>query len=223
MATLRLREPDLAGAPLSRHAADAIREAIQRGEVKPGDRLVEATIAAQLNLSRGPVRDALKQLQVEGLITIVPRRGSFVSKMDRSDVWEIASLRAVVEGLAARILAERRDEAAVKELEEILAEMASTGDTNPILFATLDLRFHEILCCRSGHERLIQCWSNLQTQIWKFIRETRIGQLRPAGSTIEIHEAMLDAIREGNASEAERLARFHSELSGRQLEDYLIG
>ena len=209
------------GLSLSRYAANCLREAILQGSLQPRDRLVESNLARQLNLSRGPIRYALKQLEREGLVVIIPRRGAFVSHLEGSDVWEIASLRAVVEGLAARILAERKDETATVRLEAVLQEMAAVGDENPVRFATLDLRFHETLVKAAEHKRLLQFWTTLRTQIWMFIRETRLGGLRPAGSTIEIHRAILDAIRAGDAIEAERVARSHSELSGRQLEAHL--
>jgi DNA-binding GntR family transcriptional regulator len=212
---------DLVGIPLSHYAANFIREAILQGTLQPRERLVEARLAKQLNLSRGPIRDALKVLEREGLIVILPRRGAFVGHLEKPDVWEIASLRAVVEGLAARILAERKDAPAMERLETVLREMAAVGDENPVRFASLDLRFHELLIEATGHRRLLKVWTDLRSRIWMFIRETRLGRLRPAGSTIEIHQAILNAIRAGDASEAERVARSHSELSGRQLEAHL--
>jgi DNA-binding GntR family transcriptional regulator len=214
-------EMDLVGLPLSHHVAAFVREAILQGSFRPGEQLVESNIARQLNLSRGPVRDGLKLLEREGLVSIIPRRGAFVARLEKADVWEIASLRAVLEGLAARILAERKDEMAAERLEAVLRDMAAVGDENPVQFATLDLRFHEILIQVTDHKRLLQFWINLRTQIWLFIRETRLGGLRPAGSTVEIHRAILDAIRAGDALEAERVARSHSEFSGRQLEVHL--
>ena len=220
---LQPHETDLMGVPLSHYVAKSIREAILQGSIRPGEQLVESTIASQLGLSRGPVRDGLKLLEREGLVSILPRRGAFVGHLEKSDVWEIASLRAVLEGLAARILAERKDEQAVDQLEAILREMATAGDGNPVQFATLDLRFHEVLCKASGHKRLLQFWTDLRTRVWMFIRETRLRELRPAESTIEIHQAILNAIRGGDVQEAERLARYHSEFHGRQLEAHLPG
>lgn len=221
MTILQLREPDVVGVPLGHHAADSIRDAILQGSLRPGERLVESTIAAQLNLSRGPVRDALKQLAFEGLVVIVPRRGTFVSQLDRADIREISTLRAVIEGLAARLLAERRDQAAVDRLEELLNEMARAGDADPVRFATFDLKFHETLVLASGHRRLYQSWTNLRTQIWMFIRETRLGNLRSAERTREFHETIVRAIRAGDPAEAERAARYHSESTGPQLADIL--
>jgi DNA-binding GntR family transcriptional regulator len=214
----QLDSGDVVGVPLSHYVAQHIRGRILQGSLRPGNQLVESTLANQLHLSRGPVRDALKQLEREGLVALVPRRGTFVSRLDKSDVWDIATLRAVLEGLAARILAERKDEAAAERLEVVLKDMAAVGDENPVRFATLDLSFHEVLVKATGHKRLVAFWTNLRTQIWMFIRETRLGGLSSASSAIEIHRAILDAIRAGDAPAAEGLTRSHSESSGRQLE-----
>jgi DNA-binding GntR family transcriptional regulator len=221
MTVLQLRASNVVGAPLGQHAADSIRDAILQGSLQPGERLVETTIASQLNLSRGPVRDALRQLALEGLVEIVPRRGTFVSRLDRADIREISTLRAVIEGLAARLLAERRDQAAIDHLEELLDEMTRAGDADPVRFATFDLKFHETLVRASGHRRLYQSWNNLRTQIWMFIRETRLGNLRSAEDTRDFHQTIVRAIRAGDAVEAERAARHHSESTGPQLVDSL--
>ncbi len=221
MTTLHFRKSDLVGVTLGHHAADSIRDAILQGSLRPDERLVESAIASQLNLSRGPVRDALRQLALEGLVVIVPRRGTFVSRLDRADIREISTLRAVIEGLAARFLAVRRDQAAVDQLEECLNAMAEAGDADPVRFATFDLKFHETLVRASGHKRLYHSWTNLRTQIWMFIRETRLGNLRSAEGTREFHETIVRAIRAGDAAEAERAARHHSESTGPELEDYL--
>ena len=220
MAVLQLREPGV-GAPLGHHAADSIRDAILQGSLRPGERLVESAIAAQLNLSRGPVRDGLRQLAAEGLVVIVPRRGTFVSQLSGVDIQEISTLRAAIEGLAARLLAEMRDGEAVRQLEALLDEMAKAGDADPVRFAALDLKFHETLVRASGHRRLYQSWANLRTQIWMFIRETRLGNLGSAESTREFHEAIVQAIGAGDVYEAERVTRYHVESSGARLRDFL--
>ncbi len=221
MAVLRLREPSVVGTALGHHAADSIRDAILQGSLLPGQRLVESAIAAQLNLSRGPVRDALRQLAVEGLVAIVPRRGTFVSQLSGVDIQEISTLRGAIEGLAARLLAEEHDEETIKQLEVLLEEMAEVGDEDPVRFAALDLEFHETLARRSGHRRLYQSWRNLRTQIWMFIRETRLSKLGSAESTREVHESIVRAIVAGDSAEAERATRFHAESSGTRLRDFL--
>ena len=221
MAVLRLREPSVIGAPLGHHAADSIRDAILQGSFCPGERLVESAIAAQLNLSRGPVRDALKQLALEGLVAIVPRRGTFVSQLSGVDIQEISTLRGAIEGLAARLLAEEQDEETIKRLETLLDEMAEVGDRDPVRFASLDLEFHETLARASRHRRLYQSWTNLRTQTWMFIRETRLSKLGSAESAREVHESIVRAIAAGDSAEAERATRFHAESSGTKLRDFL--
>jgi DNA-binding GntR family transcriptional regulator len=216
-----LRLSDEAFSTLSQHVSNFIRDSIRQGTFRPAERLVESQIATQLSVSRGPIREALKQLEHEGLVTILPRRGAVVNRLAKSDVREIASLRGVIEGLAARILAERRDLRAADSMEIILREMARIGDTNPVQFATLDWQFHDTLCLSPGHKRLHQVWNNLRTQIWMYIREIRLGMLFSIDQAIQIHQAIVDVIRAGDAIEAERLARSHSEIAVQQLESHL--
>jgi DNA-binding GntR family transcriptional regulator len=118
-----------------------------------------------------------------------------------------------VEGLAARLLAERRDPEASDLLQALLDDMVRVGDSNPMQFATLDCRFHETLCLAARHKRLQQVWANLRTRIWMFIREVRVGHLTSLDSAIAMHQAIVDAIRTGNSAEAERLVRQHGEMS----------
>jgi len=93
---------------LAGDAADRIRESILSGGFRPGEHLVEARIAQQLNVSRGPVREAFKLLRAEGLVEEEPRRGTFVVRLEADDVREIYQLRAAIEGQAARLLTESR-------------------------------------------------------------------------------------------------------------------
>jgi DNA-binding GntR family transcriptional regulator len=99
--------------------------------------------------------------------------------------------------------------------------MIRIGDSNPMQFATLDCRFHETVVSAAGHKRLQQTWFNLRTQIWMFIREVRVGHLTPLADAIVIHQSIVDAIREGDPLEVERLVRQHSEMSIHPVIKYL--
>src|SRR5215213_9299233 len=101
---------------LSERTAGLLRERILSGEFAMGTRLVEARIARQLAMSRGPVREALKQLRAEGLVREEPRRGSFVADLTLNDIWEIYDLRAAIESRAARNIITNRDMTALDEL-----------------------------------------------------------------------------------------------------------
>ncbi len=132
---------------LAEDAADRIREQILAGGFAQGEHLVEARIAEQLNVSRGPVREAFKLLRSEGLLLDEPRRGTFVVSLSADDVREIYSLRAAIEGRAAKLLAGRRDPAAIAELRVLLSSMEAAAEVDDV--ATVyrqDLAFHDAVC-----------------------------------------------------------------------------
>ena len=122
-----LRPPDT----LAQSTADLLRERLLGGGFAPGERLVEAEIARQLGISRGPVREALAKLRAEGLVYDEPRRGSFVAELTDHDVHEIYELRAALEMQAVRLLIARDDDAAFARLGEVMAALraaAARGD-----------------------------------------------------------------------------------------------
>src|SRR5215204_4419920 len=132
---------------LSDRTTELLRERILAGDFGLGERLVEARIARQLQISRGPVREALRQLRAEGLVREEPRRGSFVADLTLDDIWEIYDLRAAIESRAARNIIINRDTDALDDLRGILTRLSDAMDEDDReLFARLDLSFHERLC-----------------------------------------------------------------------------
>jgi GntR family transcriptional regulator of gluconate operon len=141
--------------PLAEDAAERIREEILSGGLRQGERLIEAHIAEQLGISRGPLREAFKALRAEGLVVDVPNRGTFVVRLSSTDVREIFDLRAAIETHAARTLAQRAGKAQVRELRTLLERLeaaAASGDVRAVSRA--DLAFHEAVCRLSGNRRL---------------------------------------------------------------------
>lgn len=197
-------------------AARYIRDMFLNGEILPGERIIEADIANRLGLSRGPVRDALKILEKEGLVVITPRKGTSVAELTLEAVYEIYSLRAVLEGLAASILAEKRDPEAIARLEEIADEMESSID-NYLAFAQKDLLFHELLCQLTGHKWLYKQWLSLKTYIWLFIRASQLLDVSRKKHVLDLHHAILDTIRAGLPEAAEMVTRHHSVIIGEEI------
>ena len=153
-------QPLQAPRSLAEDAADRIREQILAGGFRQGEHLVEARIAEQLNVSRGPVREALKLLRAEGLVEEEPRRGTFVARLDGADVREIYQVRAAVEGQAAKILASSRPAAELEEMRSFAAAIdraIAAGDVAEVSRA--DLAFHEALCRLSGNARLAEVFN----------------------------------------------------------------
>src|SRR5919202_6686418 len=107
---------------------DHLKQAILAGEIQPGERLLETRLAKSLGVSRIPVREAIRKLEREGLIVAFPRRGVYASSLSPRDVDEVYAVRAVLEGLAARLAAEHRTEEQLGRLDTIVAEMAEQAE-----------------------------------------------------------------------------------------------
>src|SRR5262249_18170223 len=112
---------------LSQHVADSVRRVILSGRFKPGERLIEHELATELNVSRAPVRDALRLLAKEGLVTLIPHRGAIVTAISPDIVIDAFSVRAVLEGMAARLAISRLTAADVARLDALVHEMELTG------------------------------------------------------------------------------------------------
>jgi len=202
---------------LAESAADLIREEILTGGFRQGEHLVEARIAQQLDVSRGPVREAFKLLRSEGLVKEEPRRGTFVVSLSPEDVKNVYGLRAAVEGRAARLLAQSRSPSQIGELRALLAEVeeaASSGDF-PALFAA-DLAFHDGLCRLSGNERLQEVFDRYVPTLRALLRlDERMHQ--DPGSASEQHRALVEAIESGEPDAAAKAAEEHCDRASREI------
>ncbi|OQY24560.1 MAG: hypothetical protein B6I35_01160 [Anaerolineaceae bacterium 4572_32.2] len=189
-------------------ALSAIRQAILRGDLKPGQRLMEGEIAEQMGMSRAPVREALFQLETEGLVISEPHRGAFVAELSIKDVTEICALRAAVESMAARIVAEQASPEVLAQLQQAVADMAQAANAGDLSrLAALDMSFHEMLCRASGNSRLLDTWLNMTSLIRIFIDLTNTLYL-PADEVVCLHTEVVEHIANGRAEEAgQALAR----------------
>jgi DNA-binding GntR family transcriptional regulator len=207
--------------PLSDEVTDALRERIYRGDITAGDRLVEATLAGQLGVSRGPVRDALQKLRGEGLVVEQARRGFRVVELTAEDITNICELRAAVEGRCAQLLAAKKDSDAVDELKEVLREMtraATEGD--PRRHIELDLQFHESLCKLSGNRRLHATFL-LHAPIIRTLFRLDSQIEPPSKMTVAQHRVILRAIESGSPKAAQAAVDEHMVISERLLREYL--
>jgi DNA-binding GntR family transcriptional regulator len=145
-----------------------LRKFILNGDLKPGDQLIESTIANQMQVSRGPVRDALKQLENEGLVINIPRKGTFVRNMNKDDFKQIYELRAYLESLAIRLAIEKLDEnpELVSSLKNIAKQIGEASkEENVSLIADLDVEFHRAICESSKNQYLIEAWMRIRSLI----------------------------------------------------------
>jgi len=201
-----LAKPDL----LPSAVADLLRERIISGTLEPGARLVEATLAEQLGVSRGSLRDGLKALEDDGLVVNLPRRGTYVADLTPADVREVYDVRAAIEMRAVRLLVESGPAPrSFPTLQQILARIersVSSGDARRAL--ELDLAFHTELYRLSGNARLLATFLRLLPMIRLVLRSRHL--LYPTLADVpREHAPLLQAIESGTSAAAEKAADDH--------------
>lgn len=185
-----------------------LREDILNGKYKENEELKEMTIGKELGVSRTPVREAFRQLELEGLIQIIPNKGAYVTGITPKDVHDIYMIRSSLEGMCARLATENISNELLEELEEnvyLASFHAAKGHMEQM--AELDNRFHNILyeaCGSKMLQNLLQDFHQYVIRIRKKTLSTNRGM-----TSNEEHMAIMEAIKEKNSAEAERLANQH--------------
>jgi DNA-binding GntR family transcriptional regulator len=195
--------------PLRHDAYDALREAILLSRLKPGARIVEADVARQMGISRGPIREAMGQLEQDGLVEYQPRRGVIVAQLTRERVLDAYVVRANLESLAAELAARQIERAGSAELEdrvERMARCAQQGDATG--FFQGDVAFHRQMCELAGNRVLLRLWNSLGPHAWTlFSGMQQQGYSLPR--LVERHRTLLAAVRSGDPAHAASNAREH--------------
>lgn len=214
--------------PLNRSLADEIvirlRKAILSGQFEPDERLGEQFLAETWGVSRGPIREALSQLEHEGLVIIRRNRGAFVARLSREDVDEVYSLRLALEKLALQLAIKNAASSDLDEMQAIIDTMASSlerGLTEQES-AELDVHFHDILYRSAKHKRLYDCWENIRPQIHIFLLSRAAANPDFRQYVVEGHQAILDAVRDRD--EVRAIATLEDHIQGaydRVIKSYL--
>ena len=155
--------------PLRDVVFNTLREAILKGELKPGERLMELQLAAKLGVSRTPIREAIRMLEQEGLAVTIPRKGAEVAKMTEKDMEDVLQIREALDELAAKIACEQISE---EQLEELVATMhefeESTKTDNVKKIAEADVKFHDIIYQSTGNPKRVNMLNNLREQMYRY-------------------------------------------------------
>lgn len=204
---------------LSTRVKDRILTWILQGDLPPGSRLVETRLARQLGTSQAPVREALRDLASLGFIETKPYRGSWVRKPTKDELIEAVEVRAELEGLAARLAAERRSQSCVQDLEQLLADMEEAAARNDAHdHAVKNTQFHERILDAAGNQTLKRLWSMLEPFGRTYITASAEGiDLQWLSAR---HEGILEAIRNKDSELAETRAKIHAEQVVEMLEDF---
>jgi DNA-binding GntR family transcriptional regulator len=195
---------------LREQALTALRRAITTGQLPPGTHLVETELSDALQISRGTLREAMRQLQQEGLISAGARGRLSVRHLDTKEIKDIFDVRAALESLAASELAARSDRAdAVAQLRESVAEMvASWAASNLEDRIEADLKFHRTMCHLTGNETLLHSWSSLEGSIRMSIMFAGMDRALK-NMDVKRHSDIVDAIESGDVTQAAATVRDH--------------
>jgi DNA-binding GntR family transcriptional regulator len=193
---------------LAGEVAERLQEAIFNGVYAPGERLREVELARELQVSRGPVREALLRLEREGLVHNEWHRGTTVMTVSADDAAELNSLRAALEDLAVRCAVERATEEELAAVEDVADRMARTGDVYAMV--RLDMEFHDAVYAAAGHRRLRAAWEAIRSQVFLFLL-TRVGagERGYADHVPDEHLRLARALRARDADAALRLFAEH--------------
>ena len=195
--------------PLRDVVFKTLRQAILKGELEPGERLMEIQLAERLGVSRTPIREAIRKLELEGLVLMIPRRGAEVAKISEKNLRDVLEVRRSLEELAIDLACQRIQEEELETLREAQKEFAAAvaaGDAMEI--AQTDEKFHEIIYSGTGNQKLMQILSNLREQMYRY----RLEYIKDANKRqilLVEHEQVLKALSLRHVQEARLAVREH--------------
>ncbi|SFR62194.1 GntR family transcriptional regulator [Anaeromicropila populeti] len=195
--------------PLRDVVFQTLRQAILKGELKPGERLMEIKLAKRLGVSRTPIREAIRMLELEGLVVMIPRRGAAVAKITKKDLEDVLEVRCALEELAVSLACERINEDGILKLEDALSEFELAiqhGDVTSL--AEKDVAFHDIIFESTGNARLIQLLNNLREQMYRY-RLEYLKDNRSHDKLVLEHRIIIETLMNRDVLNAQKRIREH--------------
>ena len=204
--------------PLRDVVFNTLRQAILKGELKPGERLMEIQLANKLGVSRTPVREAIRKLELEGLVLMIPRKGAEVAEITRQDMEDVLEVRTALEELAVKDACDHITDAQLSELKKASNEFkkALLEGKDLVTCADADMHFHNVILSATNNRRLIQMLNNLSEQMYRY----RMEYLKEPGThklLLKEHEAIYSALKKHDKAEAGGAIRIHIENQRRSI------
>ena len=195
--------------PLRDVVFNTLRQAILTGELKPGERLMEIHLANKLGVSRTPIREAIRKLELEGLVTMIPRRGAEVAQITEKSMSDVLEVRRAVDALCVELACERISDEAIEALQKAcdgFEEAVKSGDVKKI--AQADVAFHDIIVRATGNQRLVQLVNTLSEQMYRY-RFEYIKDVSQHASLVEEHRVIYESLRKKDKYTASEAAKLH--------------
>ena len=204
--------------PLRDVVFNTLRKAILRGELKPGERLMEIQLANKLGVSRTPIREAIRKLELEGLVLMIPRKGAEVAQITEKNMQDV---RKALEELSVQLACERITPEQVEEMKmaaEDFRKVLKSGDVTKI--AEADVKFHDIIFAATNNQRLITLLNNLREQMYRF-RVEYLKQKECYPQLLEEHDKLIALISGGEVEEACELMGCHIDNQASTVSDVI--
>ena len=195
--------------PLRDVVFNTLRRAILKGELKPGERLMEIALADKLGVSRTPIREAIRKLELEGLVVMAPRKGAKVASITERDLNDVLEVRKGMEVLAISLACKRITGEELEKLEIIerdFQRLIESGNLTEL--AEMDVKFHDTIYHATNNQRLVQLLNNLREQMYRY-RMEYLKDIAVRRTLAEEHKAICQALRERNRQQAEKYVSIH--------------
>lgn len=195
--------------PLRDVVFNTLRKAILTGELKPGERLMEIHLANRLGVSRTPIREAIRKLELEGLVIMIPRRGAEVAQITEKSLKDVLEVRRALDALCAELACDRITEEEQGRLKEACGAFErATRTKDATIIAKADVKFHDIIIQATGNQRLVQLINNLSEQMYRY-RFEYIKDENRHDSLVNEHRIIYQSIVSGDKKRAAETARLH--------------
>ncbi len=195
--------------PLRDVVFQTLRQAILRGELQPGERLMEIQLANKLGVSRTPIREAIRKLELEGLVLMIPRKGAEVAEITEKNLRDVLEVRGSLEELAVELACERITEEQLEELKRSAKEFEMSlngGDLTE--YAEADVKFHDVIYHATDNMRLVQLLYNLREQMYRY-RVEYLKRTEVHSILLDEHQIIIDSLEKRDKVAAKKAIRKH--------------
>ena len=197
--------------PLRDVVYNTLRQAILRGELKPGERLMEIQLANKLGVSRTPIREAMRKLELDGLVIMTPRKGAEVADITEKSLRDVLEVRKALEMLSVELACEHVTKEEIKKLREAASQFSEVLSSEDVtMIAEADEHFHDLINLATGNQKLIVILSNLREQMYRY----RVEYLKDSGKFPQLvseHEMLIEAIEKKDRLRASQVIGQHIE------------
>lgn len=195
--------------PLRDVVFNTLRRAILRGELKPGERLMEIQLANKLGVSRTPIREAIRRLELEGLVLMIPRKGAEVADITEKNMRDVLEVRRALEELAVQLACDRITQEEIQEMREAAETFRSVlGGDDVTKVAEADEAFHDVIFRATGNDKLIQLLNNLREQMHRY-RVEYLKRKEYHEKLLKEHQEIIDRVNNQDKTEATRVIDLH--------------